>query len=112
MKNLTAVVLILLFTACKNGDAPANTNGQDNPNTPKAISYSIINTFAHDTSSYTQGLIIYKGQMYEGTGLEGRSKLMKVDLPTGRILQKVDLAAKYFGEGITILRDTLYQLTW
>ena len=74
--------------------------------------YSILTTYPHDTSSYTQGLEIYKGEMYEGTGNEGKSKLMKVDLKTGKALQSISLDAKYFGEGITILRDTVYQLTW
>jgi glutamine cyclotransferase len=70
------------------------------------MSFSIIDTFPHDTSSFTQGLLIYKNELYEGTGLEGKSRLMKVDLKTGNILQKIDLDAKYFGEGVTILNDT------
>jgi glutamine cyclotransferase len=50
--------------------------------------------------------------MYEGTGLEGRSKLMKVDIKTGKALQQISLDKSFFGEGIVILRDTVYQLTW
>src|SRR5205809_134494 len=81
-----------------------------------------INFYPHDTSSYTQGLIIYKGDMYEGTGMYRKSKLMRVDLKTGKILMDVEINKSkppetiedslYFGEGITILRDTIYQLTW
>lgn len=97
------------FMGCKNKDT--TTVG---PQIPMAsiMNHSIVQTFKHDTSSYTQGLIIYNGAMYEGTGLEGHSKLMKVDMTTGNILQSISLEQKFFGEGITILRDTVYQLTW
>jgi glutamine cyclotransferase len=79
---------------------------------PKIFSHSVLAAYPHDTSSYTQGLAFYKGQLYEGTGLEGRSKLLKVDLKTGKILKRLDLPETVFGEGITILHDTIYQLTW
>ena len=113
MKQLLATYLIstVLLSACTNNDTPAEP-----PVTPvstaKNISYSIITTYPHDTSSYTQGLIVYKDGLYEGTGLEGKSKLMKTDLKTGKALQKIDLDKQYFGEGVTILNDTVYQLTW
>ena len=55
---------------------------------------------------------MYKGELYEGTGNWGFSKLKKVDLKTGKSLQEISLDKKYFGEGITILRDTIYQLTY
>ncbi|HEX7845664.1 MAG TPA: glutaminyl-peptide cyclotransferase [Chitinophagaceae bacterium] len=113
MKKLLFAALPLLLIACKNNDSKGN--GEDNgekTEAPKSFSYSVLNTYPHDTSSYTQGLIVYKGEMYEGTGLETRSKLMKVDLKTGKSLQSIKLDDKYFGEGITILHDTLYQLTW
>jgi len=82
------------------------------PPANKLLSYSIVKTYPHDTSSYTQGLIIYQGGLYEGTGNYGKSELKRVDLATGRALQGIKLGEKYFGEGITILRDTVYQLTW
>ena len=115
MKKLFWVAVITAFAAaCKNNDKP--TTGDDNNNdtgiAPQPMSYSIATVFPHDTSSYTQGLIIYKGDMYEGTGVVGKSKLMKVDLQTGKALQTRKLDEKYFGEGITILNDTIYQLTW
>ncbi len=82
------------------------------PEAPKSLSYSIITSYPHDTSSYTQGLIIYNGEMYEGTGNYGFSKLKKVDFKTGNTLKEISLDKKYFGEGVTILNDTIYQLTW
>ena len=108
----TALVLCsLVLIVCKNNDSNGNGNGEK-PDAPKFLSYSIINTFPHDTSSYTQGLVVYKGELYEGTGLEGKSKLMKIDMKTGNATQSLSLDSKYFGEGITILNDTVYQLTW
>jgi glutamine cyclotransferase len=79
---------------------------------PVSLSYSIINTYPHDTSSFTQGLIVYNDKLYEGTGENGQSKLLLVDLKSGKAQTEVKLDDKYFGEGITILHDTIYQLTW
>lgn len=109
MKKILYIVLALNTAACKNNDDEPD---QPRPDAPKSMSYSITGTYPHDTSSYTQGLIIYNGELYEGTGLEGKSKLMKIDLKTGKALQSISLDAKYFGEGVTILNDTVYQLTW
>lgn len=111
MKKILPATLLLCFIACKNKDGN-NGNGENPPEGPKILSYSIVSSYPHDTSSYTQGLLIYKGEMYEGTGLEGRSRLMKTDLKTGKALQSIELDKKYFGEGVTILNDTVYQLTW
>ena len=79
------------------------------------MDHTIIDTLPHDTSFYTQGLTFYKGELYEGTGdpgYLGKSRLMKIDLGTGKAMDSISLSDKYFGEGITILRDTVYQLTW
>jgi glutamine cyclotransferase len=110
MKKILFVLALAGIFSCKNEDKPGNTDPK--PNAPKIMSYSIIGTYPHDTSSYTQGLLIYKGDLYEGTGNYGRSKLLKVDLQTGKSLKEISLDKAYFGEGITILRDTIYQLTW
>lgn len=114
MKKLLPAGLIFLLLACNNNTEtppkePVTTPVNDGP---ASISYSVLNTFKHDTSSFTQGLIIYKGSMYEGTGEYGHSQLLKVDLASGKIQQKISLDKTYFGEGITILNDTIYQLTW
>lgn len=115
LKKLLYLATPVLFVACNNNetgttDGPAtNTPASEGP---KAISYSILNTYPHDTSSFTQGLVVYSGGLYEGTGEYGRSHLLKVDLTTGKIQKSISLDAKYFGEGVTILSDTIYQLTW
>ena len=72
----------------------------------------VLATYPHDPSAYTQGLVIRNGQMYEGTGRLGTSSLRQVDLATGSVLKSIPLNEKYFGEGIAILGNKIYQLTW
>ncbi len=79
---------------------------------PKVYTYNIVNTYPHDITSYTQGLEFFNGELYESTGQRGESKLRKVDYKTGDILKNVDLSNEFFGEGLTILNDNIYQLTW
>ncbi|RKR13358.1 glutamine cyclotransferase [Maribacter vaceletii] len=82
------------------------------PTAPEIYTYEIINEYPHDIEAYTQGLEFYKDTLYESTGRRGFSSLRKVDYKTGNILKKIDLDKTYFGEGITILNDKIYQLTW
>ncbi|WP_372756470.1 glutaminyl-peptide cyclotransferase [Mariniflexile sp.] len=83
-----------------------------NSEAPKVYTYKIINEYAHDKTSYTQGLEFYNGELYESTGQRKASKLRKVDYKTGAVLKNIDLPDDYFGEGLTILNDKIYQLTW
>jgi glutamine cyclotransferase len=80
--------------------------------TVQFYTYTVVATFPHDPQAFTQGLVFDNGLLYEGTGLNGRSSLRRVDLETGEVLQQVDLASQYFGEGITVFGEKLYQLTW
>lgn len=79
---------------------------------PKLLKYTIVNTYPHDTTSFTEGLEFYKDALLEGTGLYGKSKLLKTDYKTGKIIKSLDLDAKYFGEGITVVNNKIYQITW
>ena len=79
---------------------------------PSIYTYEIVNTYPHDISSYTQGLEFYKGQLYESTGQKTKSKLRRVNFETGEILKNLNLEDRYFGEGLTILNDKIYHLTW
>ena len=74
--------------------------------------YDLINTFPHDSGAFTQGLVYHNGFLYEGTGLYGASSLRKVVLETGEVLKRYNLASAYFGEGVTVYNDTIFQLTW
>src|ERR1700704_142237 len=79
---------------------------------PPEYTFKVVQTFSHDPTAFTQGLAYSNGLLYEGTGLKGRSSLRKVRLETGEIVQRVDLAPEFFGEGITVLKNEVMQLTW
>tara|TARA_Y100000385_G_scaffold281413_1_gene334178 strand:- start:455 stop:1489 length:1035 start_codon:yes stop_codon:yes gene_type:complete len=83
-----------------------------NADPPKLYTYEIVNTYPHDISSYTQGLEFYKGDLYESTGQYGESKLRNIDYKTGNIIKNIHLNKGYFGEGLSVLNDKIYQLTW
>ncbi len=72
----------------------------------------ILKTYPHDPHAFTQGLEYFDGFLYESTGETGQSSVRKVDLESGKVLQKADLGSEYFGEGLTIFRGKIYQLTW
>jgi glutamine cyclotransferase len=82
------------------------------PPQPLRYSYEILATYPHDPEAYTQGLQYVDGMLYEGTGLYGRSSLRRVDLETGIVEQQINLDDQFFGEGIYVLDDQIYQLTW
>jgi glutamine cyclotransferase len=79
---------------------------------PEKYGYRTVRVFPHDPDAYTQGLLWHNGFLYEGTGQEGHSSLRKVVLETGTVLQKHNLDSKFFGEGIAISGNQIYQLTW
>ena len=79
---------------------------------PKLYKYEIINEFRHDNKAYTQGLEFYDNVLYESTGLNGKSSLRKVNYRTGEVLKSIKIDNEYFAEGITVLNDKIYQLTW
>lgn len=82
------------------------------PTAPEFYGYRVVNTYPHDPSAFTQGLIYEDGILYEGTGIRGRSSLRKVELETGKVLDIESLPDQYFGEGITAYGDEIFQLTW
>lgn len=77
-----------------------------------AYGYRVVRVYPHDRQAFTQGLVFEDGFLYEGTGLRGRSTLRRVELETGRVLQEGKLADQFFGEGVTIFKDNIIQLTW
>jgi len=102
-----------IFSHCSN-NSEANTEDNSIP----IINYTYINSFPHDTNSFTEGFLVHKGDLYESTGAtaglsQTKSLFGKVDLKTGEIETKVELDRnKYFGEGITFLNGKVYQLTY
>ena len=79
---------------------------------PKIYNYEIINEFSRSKNSYTQGLEFYNDTLYESLGRYGQSKLVKVEFNTGKKLKEIKLPSEYFAEGITVLNDKIFQLTW
>ena len=79
---------------------------------PKLYSYKIINEFPHDQEAYTQGLEFDGDDLYESTGLNGKSSLRKISFKNGEIKKKIALNQSYFGEGLTIINNKIIQLTW
>ena len=117
MKNILFLFTIFVFLSagCNNAEDDKDTATGDSVNViapPPNINYNIVASYPHDTSSYTQGLIWNNNSIYEGTGLEGHSRLMRVDLKNGKVENAVALDPSVFGEGITLLNDRIYQLTW
>jgi glutaminyl-peptide cyclotransferase len=115
LKNISIISFLALALACNNPDESAGSTDESTatvvPEAP-AIPYTIVNAYPHDTAAFTQGLEFHNSTLLESTGLEGRSSLRKVDLATGKPKELRKLDDKLFGEGITVLNDTLYQLTW
>lgn len=105
-----AVSLFLAY--CTNNTDTSTEETTTTENNVAMLNYTVLATYPHDTASFTQGLEFYKGQLLEGTGMQGQSKLMQVDLRTGKANKKLNLDSTIFGEGISVLNDTLYQLTW
>jgi glutamine cyclotransferase len=79
---------------------------------PETYGYKVINKYPHDINAYTQGLVYDNGFLYEGTGKMGQSSLRKVDINTGNPVKKIDLDRHVFGEGIVVINDKIYQITY
>jgi glutamine cyclotransferase len=107
---IAMVCYLIPFNSCNNGPPPPDDSVKTNP--VPAFQTNILNSFPHDTSSFTEGFLVYKGFIYESTGENGRSKLLKIDPTTWKIVKEISLGEKYFGEGISIVHDTIYQMTY
>ncbi|MEO5943964.1 MAG: glutaminyl-peptide cyclotransferase [Ferruginibacter sp.] len=117
MKQIFSILsLTLLLSACNNNSDRKDTEAalpSYGIAAPVQLSYNIIAQHPHDTSAYTQGLQLYNGKMYEGTGDFETSSLRVTDYKTGKVEKKHMMgSAKIFGEGINIFKNKIYQLTW
>ena len=79
---------------------------------PKIQSYQVQNVYPHNEGSFTQGLFFHQGRMYEGSGVQGRSAIRSYGLETGEVFQEAYIPPEYFGEGIALMGDIIYQLTY
>jgi glutamine cyclotransferase len=79
---------------------------------PEKFGYEVVESYPHNETFFTEGLEIHNGFVYESTGENGKSGLYKTNLKTGKTIQSIKLSSKYFGEGITIFNDKIFQLTY
>jgi glutaminyl-peptide cyclotransferase len=121
MRLSILIIIVFLLSTC--GGSSNTVNKTANTNKPNAYSsttgapmpvytYEIVKTYPHDGDAFTQGLVYLNGFFYESDGEYGESNLRKVEVETGKVLQKQNLAEDYFAEGLTILGDKIYQITW
>lgn len=133
MRHVAGALLAacVLAVSCGSGDAeprgetsilPAFLPQRDNadastprvpfsPATPRLVP-RVVRRLPHDTTAFTQGLLVYDGHLLESTGLEGHSGVREVEPATGRVLRRAELPSEEFGEGIAVLGERIYQLTW
>jgi glutamine cyclotransferase len=112
MKKYSVILVLLILGACNGNTDKTYDPTLETPKTP-VISYTIAAEYPHDTSAYTQGLEFYKSKLYESTGDYKNSSLRITDYKTGIVEKKHMIGTdKIFGEGITILKNKIYQLTW
>ena len=106
-----AALGLVAFCGCRDQDDDRVRTEPPHPVAPVATA-DVIRSFPHDTAAYTQGLVWNGTGFYESTGRVGFSSLRKVELETGRVLQKEDVPAPHFAEGLAMFGGRLYQLTW
>jgi glutamine cyclotransferase len=120
-KTLFSFALLMICLACALCGACGAAKSQAETQQPipmtvptrvQTFSYEVVNAYPHDPGAFTQGLVYYQGQLYESTGLNGASSLRQVELETGKVLRKVDVPSAFFAEGLALLNNRLYQLTW
>lgn len=108
LKMLVTTVVILIFVSCE--------KKKDNPTAPindtLALKYTVLSVLPHDDKAFTEGLVIHNNKILESTGLNNQSWIAEVDAVTGTHDKKVILDGQYFGEGITVLNNKIYQLTY
>lgn len=110
-----ATILAAFATLISCGGTPSKSGepqAVEHPVAPQFYTYQVVAEYPHSRTSYTQGLQFIDGELWEGTGEYGESKLLRTDLTTGKALKSKNLPKNEFGEGITVLGDKIYQLTW
>lgn len=99
---ITLASVVGLFAPRASAQAPVQTPGKP----------TVVRSYPHEPTAFTEGLVLFEGKLFESTGLEGRSTLQRVDIATGKIEKKIELERALFGEGLARVGRRLYQLTW
>jgi len=117
-KQFLTILLLFFISSCSNTNDDEVVDNSIIPANnllpaPQPITFNVDAVYPHDTGAFTQGLQFYKGKLFESTGLPDKSTLRIVDIKTGNPEKKYLIPdANIFGEGITIFKDRIYQLTW
>jgi glutaminyl-peptide cyclotransferase len=115
---VAAIGALLIFASMRSNPAEISnaTTGAGESATSgeraRQASYEVVNSYPHDPTSFTQGLLWQNGGFYESTGLYGQSKLRRLEFPSGRVLKESGLQTDLFGEGLALVDSRLIQLTW
>jgi len=118
INKLLFIVILFLLISCNNNSTPDYDSSLPVPKTnnieaPASIMFSVDGVYPHDPQAFTQGLEFHDGKLYEGTGEYKQSRLRIVDIKTGKVDKEYKIPdSSIFGEGITIFKNKIYQLTW
>ena len=117
MKHFVTILIALTALVACGGTPKSNASSQSHDSTsrlvePQFYTYQVVAEYPHLRTSYTQGLQFVDGELWEGTGEYGRSRILRTDLASGKALQSRANSQDEFGEGITVLGNRIYQLTW
>jgi glutamine cyclotransferase len=110
--SLLATLAVAAFCACDSAKGTGKSVGEPPQPVAPSLSASVLHSYPHDTSAFTQGLVWHNGYLYESTGGFGHSSMRKVELETGKVLQRLPVSDQYFAEGLAFLAGRFYQLTW
>ena len=115
---VAAIGAVLIFASIRSNPAEISKvttdagEGATSGERARQAYYEVVNSYPHDPTSFTQGLLWHNGGFYESTGLYGQSKLRRLEFPSGRVLKETDLQTDLFGEGLALVDSRLIQLTW
>jgi glutamine cyclotransferase len=112
MASVGVAIALIAFVLSGSGATPEVQAPVADGSSAPVAGYRVQHTYPHDPDAYTQGLEFVDGYLYEGTGLEGRSSIRKVQLETGKVIRQRAVPREHFGEGITIWKSRVFELTW
>lgn len=112
-KAVFSFIIVLMLASCNNEEIKTDSSSSETSlAAPQSISYTVVNAYPHDTAAFTQGLEWYGDVLIESTGLYGKSSLRQVVPTNGKSKKQINNEKDIFAEGITVWRDTVYQLSW
>jgi glutaminyl-peptide cyclotransferase len=106
--RVAAIIVVALGASAVAGQSPSSNAG----GAAERLRVQIVRSYPHDRAAFTQGLVLEGGRLFESTGLVGQSSLREVEVATGRVIRKIDVAPPIFAEGLALSGDSLVQLTW